>query len=201
MKYLFFILFAGLSFFGSSNAQVLVNKIDSTLKNGKVGYHVICKNKNIDQNELTIRPVGFESGAREAGFMIRGRVTKAQIDDLNNDGYPDLVLYIYSDSNAIFGSVYAIISSGNKSMIPCTLPDAMINGKINTGYKGHDEFSLLEGYLMQKFPIYKPGDDKNKPTGGTRSVLYKMIPDKGGFKFNLIRANDSPTATDRPGSN
>lgn len=194
MKHLFFLLLSGWLFWGSASAQVMVGKIDSTLKNGKVGYHVICKNKYVDQNELTIRPVGFESGTREAAFMIRGRVTKAQIDDLNNDGYPDLVLYIYSDSNAIFGSVYAMISSGNKTMIPCALPDAMMDGKINTGYKGHDEFSLLEGYLMQKFPIYKPGDDKNKPTGGTRSALYKMVPDNGGFKFNLIRASDSPNS-------
>jgi hypothetical protein len=192
MKHAFFLALSGSFFFGWAQGQVLINKIDSTLKNGKIGYHVICRNKNVDQNQLNIKPVGFDSEAREAAFMIRGRVTKAQIDDLNNDGYPDLVLYIYSDSNATIGSVYAMISSGNKGMIPCALPDAMMDGKINTGYKGHDEYSLLEGYLMQKFPIYKPGDDKNKPTGGTRSVLYKLTPENGGFKFSLIRFSDAP---------
>ena len=64
--------------------------------------------------------------------------------------------------------VDAFISDGNKSLTPCVLPDAMMDGKVNAGYKGHDEFSRMQGYLLQKFPIYQPGDDKEKPTGGTR---------------------------------
>jgi len=70
-------------------------------------------------------------------------------------------------------------------------------GKINTGYKGHDQFILMEGNLLQKFPIYKPGDDKDKPTGGTRVVLYQLTKtDSGGdngpnYKFNLVRTYDT----------
>ncbi len=111
--------------------------------------------------------------------MLRGRVAKAEIDDLNSDGYPDLVLYVYTDSSAIFGTVYAFVSKQNKSFIGCILPDPMMDGKINEGYKGHDQFSLMEGYLLDKFPIYKTGDDKDKPSGGTRVILYQLVPDEG----------------------
>src|SRR5258706_8425504 len=173
MRQLLTLLFSNLLFWGAANAQFSFGKIDTTLKTGKVGYRVDCKNKNIDQNQLTIRPVGFESGAREMSFGIRGRVAKAEIDDLNNDGFPDLILYIYSDSNSVFGTVYAFLSEANKSITPCALPDVMLDGKINTGYKGHDQFSLMESYLLQKFPIYKTGDEKDKPTGGIRSLLYQ----------------------------
>ncbi|HEX9508982.1 MAG TPA: hypothetical protein VF939_00770 [Puia sp.] len=125
-------------------------------------------------------------------FGIRGRVAKAEIDDLNNDGFPDLVLYIYSDSNAVFGTVYAFLSEANKSINPCALPDVMLDGKVNTGYKGHDQFSLMESYLLQKFPIYKAGDDKDKPTGGTRAILYQLGRDADGkFKFNIVRFYDT----------
>ena len=176
----------------SVKAQVPINKIDSTLKNGKVGYHISCRNKNIDQNELTVKPIGFESGARDAAFIIRGRVTRALMDDLNNDGYPDLAVYIYSDSNAVYGTVFAFISEANKSITVCALPDVMLNGKVNTGYKGHDQFSLLEGYLLQKFPVYKSGDSKDKPTGGIRSILYQVGKNEtGGFRFNLVRSYDT----------
>lgn len=176
-----------------ANAQVILPKIDTTVKVGKVGYHVICKNKKVEENELDIRPIGFDnSQARDMTIMVRGRVMKAEIDDLNGDGYPDLVLYACMDSAATFGTVYAFISKANKSIIGCMLPDPMMDGKINAGYKGHDQFSLMEGYLLEKFPIYKPGDDKDQPTGGTRVVLYQLVPDEGErFKFQKVRNYDT----------
>jgi hypothetical protein len=177
----------------SANAQVIFPKVDTTVKVGKVGYHVSCKNKKFDENELSVRPVGFDNSAKaDMDFMIRGRVMKAQIDDLNSDGYPDLVLYIYMDSSAVYGTVYAFVSKANKSVVPCFLPDPMMDGKINEGYRGHDQFSLMEGYLLEKFPIYKAGDDKDNPTGGTRAILYQLVPDEGDrFKFLKVRNYDT----------
>jgi hypothetical protein len=176
----------------SANSQVILPKFDTTVKVGKVGYRVSCKNKNYDENQLEVRPVGFDSQAREMNFMLRGRVAKAEIDDLNGDGYPDLVLYVYMDSSANFGTVYAFVSKENKSITGCVLPDPIMDGKINEGYKGHDQFSLMEGYLLEKFPIYKAGDDKDKPSGGTRVILYKLVPEEGErFKFQKMRNYDT----------
>lgn len=176
----------------SANAQVVLPKVDTTVKVGKMGYKVDCKNKKYDENMLDIRPLGFTSDVKPMDFMIRGRVSKAEIDDLNGDGYPDLVLYIYMDSSAIFGTVYAFVSKTNKSVVPCFLPDPMMDGTINEGYKGHDQFSLMEGYLLEKFPIYKAGDDSNKPSGGIRAILYQLVPDEGDrFKFEKMRTYET----------
>jgi hypothetical protein len=177
----------------SAYAQaVVLPKIDTTVKVGKVGYKVTCKNKNFQENELEVRPIGFDNEAREQDFMLRGRVAKAEIDDLNGDGYPDVVLYVYTDSAATYGTVYAFVSKQNKSFIGCILPDPVMDGKVNEGYKGHDQFSLMEGYLLDKFPIYKAGDDKDKPSGGTRVILYQLVPDEGDrFKFQKVRNYDT----------
>jgi hypothetical protein len=175
-----------------ANAQVVFQKVDTTVKVGKVGYRVSCKNKKYDENQLEVRPVGMDNQAREMNFMLRGRVAKAEIDDLNSDGYPDLVLYVYMDSSANFGTVYAFVSKANKSITGCVLPDPMMDGKINAGYKGHDQFSLMEGFLLEKFPIYKAGDDQDKPSGGTRVILYQLVPDEGErFKFQKVRNYDT----------
>lgn len=196
MKYLFICTVFSILFLGKAHGQQSFSKVDTVLKSGKVGYRVQCKNKNVDQNELTIKPVGFESGggARDVTFMIRGRIGKSEIDDLNGDGYPDLVLFVYSDSIAEYGAVYAFLSEANKSIIPCVLPDVMMDGKVSAGYKGHDQFAIMQTYLQQKFPIYKPGDDKDKPTGGTRVLLYQLVKgaDGGDFKFNRVRFYDQP---------
>jgi len=192
MKMQWITLMGALFAAASGNAQVIFPKIDTTVKVGKVGYHVQCRNKKFDENILDIKPVGFDNAAKPLEFMIRGRVAKSEIDDLNGDGYPDLVLYIYSDSSAVFGTVYAFVSKANKSIVGCYLPDPIMDGKINEGYKGHETFSLMEGYLLEKFPIYKAGDDKDNPSGGTRVILYQLVPEEGDrFKFQKVRTYDT----------
>lgn len=174
------------------NAQVMFPRIDSTMKIGKAGYRVDCRNKSIASNQLTIKPVGFESGARDISFTIKGRVASAQIDDLNRDGYPDLLITIFVDSNATSGTAYAFVSDGNKEIVPCVLPDPAMNSKISSGYKGHDQFTLMEGTLLHKFPIFNPKDEKDKPTGGNRVVMYQLAKaENGGYKFSMIKSYDT----------
>lgn len=175
-----------------AKAQITFNRIDTTLKIGKAGYRVVCRNRSITENPLSVRPVGMESDAKEMNFPLKGRLYGAQVDDLNSDGYPDLLLYIYTDSNAVYGTVYCFLSQGNKTITACFLPDVSLDGKVSKGYKGHDKFSLLEGTLLQQFPLYNPGDEKDKPTGGTRTLLYQLAKvEGGGFKFNRIRFYDT----------
>jgi hypothetical protein len=191
MKYSFIVLLSSILFTAGGNIYAQFKKTDSTLKMGKAGYKVSCSNKSAEQNQLTIKPVGFENTAREISFNIKGRVTKTEIDDLNNDGFPDLLVYIFSGANAEYGTVYAFASEENKSFSPFGLPDVMLDGKLKDGYKGHDEFMLLEGKLIQQFPIYKSGDEKDKPTGGKRIVQYGVIARNGGsFQFKVLRTYD-----------
>ena len=192
MKYI--LLLAGLSFFGKIHAQqVTFEKIDTTMKIGKYGYKVRCRNKEIKSNMLAIRPIGFESPANESMNMpVRGRVSAAMVDDLNSDGLADLILFIYTDSVALHGTVYVMVSQDSKTIVPAGLPDPALDGKINTGYKGHDVFSMLEGTVLLRFPIFKQGDKDDAPTGGTRTVQYSLTKgESGGYKFNILRTYDT----------
>ncbi len=166
-------------------------KIDTTLKIGKTGYRVFCTNKNLEKNPLSIRPIGFENTARDIDLMMKGRITKAEIDDFNNDGFPDLVVYVFSGEKREMGSVFAIASSENKTYLPIVFPDIRDDDKLHEGYRGYDDFSLLEGTLMRRFPIYKKDDTSDKPTGGKRVIQYQAIPgDRGALKFKVMHTYD-----------
>ncbi len=192
MRYLVSISFLLWTLSGPVHAQSVIPKFDSLFKIGKIGYRADCKNKNLEDNELTVKPIGFENTARPMTFFIKGRVVGGEIDDLNNDGYPDLILYVYSGQDGTYGTVYAFSSQENKGVVPFALPDVQLNGKISQGYKGHDKFYLLEGRLMQKFPVYKPEDDKDKPTGGNRVIQYQVAADESGkLKFEMVRFYDT----------
>ena len=190
MKFkIFFVAFVVFSF---NNIYSQIRKIDTTIVIGKAGYKVSCNNKAADKNLLSIKPIGFEGGSREAQFYVRGKVIRAEVEDFNNDGFPDLIIFTTGGDqigdlvNVVY--VYAIASAENKSFVPIYFPDILDDPKLRIGYKGHDEYSLMEGTLMRKFPVYNTGDSTNNPTGGKRIVRYKMIPSEGGggYKFKVL---------------
>jgi hypothetical protein len=176
----------------TADAQITFNKIDTTMKIGKAGYRVTCRNRSLTENPIAIRPIGMESDVRPMDFPLKGRLYATQVDDLNRDSYPDLLLYIYTDSNAVHGTVYCLLSEANKSLVPCYIPDVSYDPKVNKGYRGHDRFSLLEGTLLQRFPVYNTGDADDKPTGGTRTLMYQVVKaEGGGYKFERLRFYDT----------
>ncbi|HEX4374976.1 MAG TPA: hypothetical protein VHZ50_16850 [Puia sp.] len=192
MKYIFLFAVSILSFL-LNNVFGQVKRVDTTLKIGAVGYRIICNNKDATMNELDIRPIGFDHDAHESRVYIKGRIIKAEIDDLNNDGFPDMMFYAYTVNEAKewFITAYAIVSLSNKSFTIAGLPDVQLDAKYKDGYRGRDEFSLLEGTLIRKFPIYKP-DDKDVPTGGKRILQYQLTgTDDTGFRFKVQQSFDT----------
>ncbi len=134
---------------------------------------------------MDVRPIGFEHEAHESRMYVHGRIIRAEIDDLNGDGSPDLMIYTILGTRTWYGNAYAIVSISNKSFAVVGLPDVQLDAKYRPGYRGHDEFSLLEGKLMRKFPIYKD-DDKDVPTGGKRIIQYQLTgSEDNGFKFKI----------------
>jgi len=183
---IFCFLFALL--FATSSVYAQVRKIDTTASFGNAGYRVTCNNKNEGDNQVSISPKGFGKEVGDLSFSIKGRLRKILIDDLNADGYPDLILCIYGGANGQMGNIAGIASSGNSSLLPVHFPDIYSNPKLSEGYKGYDEFSVMVGTLLQSFPVYKQGDT-DTPGGGTRVVQYKIMNgENGGLKFSVLRS-------------
>jgi hypothetical protein len=182
-----YLLILSLGMVFGANAQY--KRYDSTMKIGKVGYKVFCVNKNPDKNTVTIGPVGFEKDAHEVSIEIKGRVTRSEVDDLNRDGFPDLVVYVYDAKN--IGTVVAISSEKNESFAPIYFPDITDDQKLRIGYKGQDEFRLMEGFLVRRFPVFDVSDTANvRPSGVVRQIMYNVVPSDRYQKFKVTRSYD-----------
>jgi hypothetical protein len=168
-------------------------RYDSTMKVGKVGYRVSTNNKNEERNSTTISPIGFGSNARDVTIEVRGRITRSEVDDLNRDGFPDLVMYIFSGGTKNTGTVIGVSSDKNESFQPILFPDIVDDPKLRVGYNGQDQFLLMEGMLIRRFPLYTMDSVSNtmKPIGMTRQILYTVAPDeKGTQRFKAGRSYD-----------
>ena len=146
-------------------------------------------NKTPDRNTLTIRPIGFKSEAREASLEIKARVLSAEIDDLNNDGFPEVVIFIVDPKGT--KSLFCISSKENERMEPIFFPDITDDMRLSKGYRGQDEFKLVEGILFRKFPIFELDTAIKQPTNKVRQILYRVIPgEQGSWKFKSFKDFD-----------
>ena len=138
-------------------------------------------------NLLTIQPSGLEIDNRLVIHEIDGAVTNAEIEDLNSDGSPEVLVYITSSGSGSYGSVIGYSVNNKKSMSQIYLPPITDDPEISEGYMGHDEFTIVETTFARRFPIYKKGDSNNNPTGGMRQVQYKLFNGEASRIFKVDR--------------
>jgi len=123
---------------------------------------------------VVITPKGYLVDNKPVSKPIDGTITNAEIEDLNSDGYPEVMIFCTSAGSGSYGSVLGFSSNKNKSMSEIAFPSFIDNPKINKGYMGHDEFAIVETNVVQRFPIYNEGDTNSNPTGKMRQIQYKL---------------------------
>jgi hypothetical protein len=116
------------------------------------------------------------------------------VDDVNRDGFPDLLLYIVAGSDSLNKvSVIGIASEANTTLLPIGLPDIYDDPKLRNGYKGNDTFFLMEGTLVRRYPLV-PGEGVPVAAANgnlIRQVFYSVIRDeRGGYRFKVTRTYD-----------
>jgi hypothetical protein len=175
------VLFLTIGVFGQD-----IKRYDSTLKIGKVGFRVTCLNKSLTQNSLSIKPIGFKSEAREASLELKARVISADIDDLNGDGFVDLIIYILENSGKT--NLFCVSSKNDEMMQPIFFPDITNDSQLSKGYRGGDEYKLVEGILFRKFPIYGSDTSIKAPTNKVRQIMYRVVEgDRGMLNFKAFK--------------
>lgn len=150
-------------------------QIDKVLFRKGLNYNEFAFFIEVYDKDLTIQPVGLSVDNQIVTHKIEGTVMNAEVGDLNIDGFPEILVYIQSPGSGSYGSVigYSVNNGKSMSMI-ADLPPVAENPEAGNGFMGHDEFAIVESTLVQRFPIYKPGDSNAKPTGGTRQIQYKL---------------------------
>jgi len=158
-------------------AQIDKTIFSKVLRLQDIGFNITTKPKG-GQEELEIYPFGLSLDNQTVTQLIDGSVTDAEVEDLNSDGLPEVLIYIQSGENKK-GTVIGCSVNNGKSMSLVYFPPVSENAEINKGYNGHDEFSIVETTLSQRFPLFENGTE----TGTIRQVNYKLTEGEASRKF------------------
>lgn len=136
-------------------------------------------------NSLTVTPRGLKERNEVIHETIEGTVTAAEVADINGDGSPELYIYVTSAGSGSYGRLVGYSANRRKSLSDIYLPELSDDRGHGLGYQGHDEFRVVEGWLVRTFPVYRPGDLQSKPTGGKRQLQYKLHPGEAGWLLRV----------------
>ncbi|MEH6586347.1 MAG: hypothetical protein V7720_07295 [Halioglobus sp.] len=138
-------------------------------------------------NTLSIRMGDADVSATDE---VDGIVYRAEIADLNADGRPEVFAYVSSAGSGSYGSIVGYVVGENLELSPIALPDLGDSEEASTGYMGHDEFTVVESSLLRRFPLYHSGDVNAAPTGGSRSIAYKLGKASDAWVLSIASIDD-----------
>lgn len=124
------------------------------------------------QQQLTIQARAGKQGFQAISETVDGHVVGAEVADLNSDTLPEIYVYVQGAGSGRYGQLVAYSASRGQHLLPIYLQE--LSGAPAKGYMGHDAFSVVEGCLARRFPIYRPTDSNAKATGGLRQICYEL---------------------------
>lgn len=131
-------------------------------------------------NRLTVTPAGLEADNTPLEMDVTGIITRTEAADINADGSPELYVYGFDGTSQ---TVLAWSANKKKSLSQISLPD--LDPAQSKGYRGGDEYAVVEGILGRRFPIYPDDQPDSKPSGKVRQIQYKLHPGEAGWLLKV----------------
>jgi hypothetical protein len=159
-----------------------IGTLDTTLSLNGISFHVVGH-----ERMLTIQPSGLKKDNSRVDTRLPGLVAGAAIADLDGDSAPELLVYSVSPDSSRRMSVTAYSSNGKASLSQTDFDGLAEDPRLKPGYGGHDEFAIVNGALMQRFPLHDPS---GRPTGKTRQVTYRLVNGEGSRLLRVEKIVD-----------
>jgi hypothetical protein len=98
-------------------------------------------------NSVTVTTTGLEIDNSPWESSADGDVVGAEVGDLDANGSPEIYVYVTSRDPGARGSVVGYAANNRKSLSAINLPPLSDNPAAAAGYRGHDEFAIVEQSL------------------------------------------------------
>lgn len=150
-----------------------------------VGFNISSIYKN-GKTQLTVFTFGLTNDFNETMNIQNEIVISAEVDDLDRDGSPELVVFTKDSLSNSKANLHAFSVNNKRSMSAVFFEPTVDNQKMNTGYNGQAEFTLMEGNLVQRFPVF----ENNVKTNKVRQIQYKLQHGEASKKFVAMKQTE-----------
>lgn len=135
-------------------------------------------------NQLLVSPSGLAASNRPEVWPIEGQVERTEIEDLNSDGWPEILSFIRSTEGKVSAVGYSVNSGESMSMI--YLPELTNDEAAMYGYEGNEEVSIVETSVIRRFPI----SENDGATKKYRQLQYQLIDGEAARVFKLNKVTE-----------
>lgn len=141
-----------------------------------------------DGDKLIIKPKNLAIVNRKEVHDIVGyTVNDVQIADLNDDGYPEVLVYLTNDGSGSYGNLIGYSSNNGKSMSQIALSPIEDMKALAKYYRGHDYMQVKGNVFTRTFPLYLEEDTNANPTGGICEIQYKLVDGEACRILKLVK--------------
>ncbi|NBC06247.1 MAG: hypothetical protein GVY26_03535 [Bacteroidetes bacterium] len=134
------------------------------------------------KNTFTIQSEGLS--ARNPSFtkdLGPQQVFRAELADLNQDGYPEVYIFTRTTTEPAQGEVYAYASYRNRSYGEVYVADEAVQNLRSKTYQGGDVFELQETALVRRFPVYENG----RASTDSNTLTYKLKMGETSYRLEV----------------
>lgn len=156
-------------------------------------YHIRLEPNGSSIMDIYVRPQGFENTSEEFKIMDADPLDKFFIEDLDKDGFDELYLITRSVGSGSYAKIFGWASNRDLSSTPIYIRPLHDNdlkpGAEFYGYMGHDSIYVSNNTLYRNFPIYKEDDEQCCPTGGDKTLEYKLTRGEASWILEIYKPN------------
>lgn len=139
----------------------------------------------VTSSTVTITSKGLSLSNKALRKEVAGLFTRAEMADIDADGEPEIYIFMQSPEGQRHGSAIVVASDQGRRMVEVPVPDLAADAKHSAGYRGGDEFAIVENVLARRFPLH---DADGEPTGTMRQLQYKLVKGASGPELKLDQA-------------
>jgi hypothetical protein len=179
-------LIAGTALFGATPVAYADKPFDETLSLLGISFHVTSVS-TATGHSVVIQPSGLTIDNSQVVWPAPGTIVRAEVADINADGSPEIYVYTVEPGDDRRAALIAFSANNKKSLSQIALPALEDDPENAKGYRGGDEFAVVEGIVARRFPIFPEDKTRAEPTGKMRQIQYKLVPGEASWMLKIDR--------------
>ncbi len=140
-------------------------------------------------NTVRITPSGLTIDNQSLERQISGQLVRGEVADINRDGSPELYLYVRSSDALPRTQLLAFSVNRGKSMSDIYLAPLSARPDLTNGYRGWDQFAVVESALVQRFPVFADQAADSEPSA-VRQIRYRLRQGEASWQLVADKADE-----------